>query len=104
MLEGLYSDFVRSTFDLAVDSPESSGELGDVLVFPHPKDHKVGVRLRDDPIGLEFFQEGDLELSLAGDRALGERAEPPQGEISQTGGKDSTVQEVVIPQTDILWM
>ena len=48
-------------------------------------------------MGLELFQEGVPELQPAGDGALGERAEPPQGEVSQTGGKDLTVQVILVP-------
>ncbi|XXG49466.1 hypothetical protein AAC387_Pa02g3645 [Persea americana] len=46
---------------------------------------------------LEFSQEGGPELPPTGDGVFRKRAKPPQGEIRQTGGEDSTVQGVVIP-------
>ena len=72
LLDGFGNHFIRSALDLAVDRPESLGELGDILTVPHPEAHKVGVRLWDDPVGLELLQEGVPELALARDGALRE--------------------------------
>ncbi|XXG69129.1 hypothetical protein AAC387_Pa06g2068 [Persea americana] len=63
---------VISSFIVATDSPKSSSELGDVLVFSHPEGHEVSICLWDDTMGLKLLQERGPELPPIGDGAIGE--------------------------------
>ena len=68
-LKGFHRHLLRGTLDLAVNSPEATGELGDVLVLSHPEGHQVNIDLWDDAVGLELLQEGRPKQSPTGDGA-----------------------------------
>ncbi|KAJ8629874.1 hypothetical protein MRB53_023197 [Persea americana] len=75
-LEGLHCQLFRSALDLAVDSPESTSELGDALVLLHSEGHQVSIGLRGDAMSLEFSQEGGPELPPTGNGVFRKRAKP----------------------------
>ncbi|XXG59268.1 hypothetical protein AAC387_Pa04g1378 [Persea americana] len=68
-LKGFHRHLLRGALDLAVNSPEETGELGDVLVLSHMEGHQVSIGLRDDAVGLELLQEGHPKLPPTGDGA-----------------------------------
>ena len=54
-LKGFHCHLLRSALDLAINSPEATGELSVVLVLSHPEGHQVSIGLWDDAVGLELL-------------------------------------------------
>ncbi|XXG88873.1 hypothetical protein AAC387_Pa12g1020 [Persea americana] len=64
-LKGFHCHLLRNALDLAINSPETTGELGEALVLSHPEGHQVSRRVRGsiiqgEPWDVELLREGIL--------------------------------------------